>query len=263
MKINNRKNFYIKSLAEFLALEYEDTATPLSKIAESEELPIYYDDYGTAFDGTLMYDNGFHIHINTNLGNTPDKEKGRFTLAHELGHYFIDSHRLALLDGSIKPHPSKYNKNKHRLIEREADYFASCILMPESKFQLECKRHTKFDFQVIEKLAEKFKVSLTACAIRFADIGTHPIMIVYMENNRIEWKWQSQDFNFWKLADGNDVVPKDSLAGQHFKTGSGKKRTEELWAIDWFDGIRDEDLNLKIFEQVIPYYNKVLSVVWY
>lgn len=263
MGINNRRKNYIKDLAEFLALEYEETATPLTKIAESEELAIYYDDYENAFDGTLMHDNGFHIHLNTNLGNSPGKEKGRFTLAHELGHYFIDSHRVALLDGIIKPHPSRYNKNKHQLIEREADYFASCLLMPESRFRTECEKYKHFSFQVIEELAQKFKISLTACAIRFADIGTHPIMIVYMENSQIEWQWKSQDFQYWNLADGKRIIPKDSLAGQYFKTGLGKKRTEELWAIDWFDGIRDEDLSLRIFEQIIPHYHRVLSVVWY
>ncbi|MBI9036269.1 MAG: hypothetical protein JEZ03_17550 [Bacteroidales bacterium] len=83
-----------------------------------------------------------------------------------------------------------------------------------------------------------------------------------MEDNKIQWKWQSDDFHFWNLADGKINVPKDSLAGQYFRTGIGQKRTEELWGIDWFDGISDNNLNCKIFEQVIPYKNKALSIVW-
>lgn len=263
MEIDNRKKNQIKDLAEFLALEHEATITPLNKIAELEELPVFYDDYGNAFDGTLVYDENFYIHINTALGNTPDKERGRFTLAHELGHYFIDSHRNALKAGVIKPHPSKYNKNKHQKIEREADYFASCILMPEKRYRKDCERYKKFEYQVIENLSKKYCVSITACAIRFADIGTHPIMVVYMEDNHIVWKWQSKDFRFWKLAEGKEVVPKDSLAGKYFNMGIRVKRTEELWGVDWFAGIREGEINLKIFEQVIPYQNKALSIVWY
>jgi len=263
MEINNSKRNQIRDLAEFLAFEHDETITPLNKIAELEEIPVFYDDYGTAFDGTLVYDRKFYIHLNTNLGNTPDKERGRFTLAHELGHYFIDSHRLALKEGLIKPHPSRYNKNKHQIIEREADYFASCLLMPESRFRRDCERYRKFEYQVIEDLAKRYMVSITACAIRFSDVGTHPIMVVYMENNRIEWKWQSRDFHFWKLADGKDCVPKGSLAGKYFKTGMGNKRTEQLWGIDWFDGISDDNVNWKIFEQIIPFRGKVLSILWY
>ncbi len=263
MEINSRKKNQIKDLAEFLALEHKETITPLNKIADLEELPVFYDDYGNAFDGTLVYDSNFYIHLNTALGNKPDKERGRFTLAHELGHYFIDSHRIALQAGLIKPHPSRYNKNKHQIIEREADYFASCILMPEKRFRKDCERYRKFNYQVIENLAGQYLVSITACAIRFADIGTHSIMVIYMEDNHIEWKWQSKDFHFWKLADGKEVVPKDSLAGKYFSTGFGEKRTEELWGVDWFDGISDDNINFKVYEQMIPYKNKVLSIIWY
>ncbi len=261
MEINNRKKNQIKDLAEFLALEHEETITPLNKIAELEELPVFYDDYGNAFDGTLVYDKNYYIHLNTTLGNTPDKERGRFTLAHELGHYFIDSHRIALKAGLIKPHPSRYNKNKHQIIEREADYFASCILMPEKRFRKDCERFRKFDYQVIENLAKKYFVSITACAIRFSDIGTHPITIIYSENNLIHWRWSSNDFPYWNLIDGKNKIPDDSLAGRYYKTGNGVKTQEELWAIDWFANVHDE-LKAKIFEYIIPYQNKALSIVW-
>lgn len=262
MEINNRRKNQIKELAEFLALEYNTTITPLDKIAELEELPVYYDDYENAFDGSLVYDNGFYIHMNTALGNTPEKERGRFTLAHEFGHYFIDSHRIALREGLLEPHPSRYNKNKHQIIEREADFFASCLLMPEKKFRLDCERFRRFNYSVIEDLSKKYHVSITACAIRFADVGTHPIMVVYMEDNKIEWKWSSKELQFLNLADGKSCVPFDSLAGHYFKTGIGQKRTEELWYIDWFEDKNDSHLNCKIFEQVIPYKNKALSIVW-
>ena len=136
MEINSRKKNQIKELAEFLALEHDETITPLGLILEQEELLVFYDDYENYFDGTLIYDDGFFVHINTKLGNKPETRRGRFTLAHELGHYFIDSHRLALKKGYMQPHPSRYNKNKHQIIEREADYFASCLLMPERKFRV-------------------------------------------------------------------------------------------------------------------------------
>lgn len=262
MEINNTKKILIKELAEFLALEYSDKQTPLEKIAESEELNIFYDNYDDAFDGILVFDNQFYIHLNTVFGNKPNTTRGRFTLAHELGHYFIDSHRIGLTNGILLPHPSKNNKNKHDAIEREADYFASCLLMPEERFRKECLRYREFSFSVIYDLSKAYNVSITACAIRFADVGTHPIMIIYCENNKIKWKWNSNDFRYRKIIGSNSDIPEDSLAGQYFNTNSGEKRTEQLWAIDWFDWIRDEDVNNKIKEHVIPFKNKTLSIVW-
>ncbi|WP_461632422.1 ImmA/IrrE family metallo-endopeptidase [Labilibaculum euxinus] len=262
MEINNTSKVLIKELAEFIALEYDEIPTPLEKIIDSEDLKLFYDDYEDAFDGTLIYDNGYFIHLNTKKGNRPNTQRGRFTLAHELGHYFIDDHRIGLRNGLLKPHPSKNNTNSHQKIEREADYFASCLLMPEARFNNDCEGFKHFDFSLIENLSKIYNVSITACAIRFADIGTHPIMIVYCEDNKIIWKWNSNDFPYRYLAEQNSKIPIDSLVGQYFNLNTGIKRTEKLWAIDWFDGISNEDLNNTIFEHIIPYRNKALSVIW-
>ena len=49
------------------------------------------------------------IHLNTASGNGANSAKGRFTLAHELGHYFIDQHRMALINGTMQPHYHTYS----------------------------------------------------------------------------------------------------------------------------------------------------------
>jgi len=261
MEISNTSKVFIKELAEFIALERDETITSLNRIIEPENLTVFHDDYGNAFDGMIVFDSGFYIHINTKRGNRIDSSRGRFTLAHELGHFFLDNHRNGLLKGLLEPHPSKNNESKHQKIEREADYFASCLLMPEKRFSKDCLGQ-KFKFSIIEKLAIKYKVSLTACAIRFTEIGNHPIMIVYCENNEVKWKWNSNDFPFKYLAEKGNKIPEDTLVGDYFKTGTGSKRTEQLWAGDWFNCYRHEDETRKIYEHVIPHYNKALCVIW-
>jgi Zn-dependent peptidase ImmA (M78 family) len=261
MEISNTSKTFIKELAEFIALEYDEIITPLERIIESEGVIVFYDDYGNAFDGIIVYDSLFYIHINTKSGNRADSARGRFTLAHELGHYFIDNHRNGLQRGLLEPHPSKNNEDKHQKIEREADYFASCLLMPEERFSKDCLRR-KFSFSIIEELAEKYHVSLTACAIRFSDIGNHPIMIVYCEDNEVKWNWNSNDFPFKKIAKDGKRVPEDTLVGEYFKTGKGFKRTEQLLAGDWFNCYNYTDEGKRIYEHFIPHKNKVLSVIW-
>lgn len=261
MEVSNTSKIFIKELAEFIALEYDEIVTPLEEIINSENINVFYDNYGTDFDGMIIFDKLFYIHINTHRGNKPKTTRGRFTLAHELGHYFIDNHREGLQKGLLEPHPSKNNEAKHQKIEREADYFASCLLMPEQRFSKDCFKR-KFQFKIIEELSEKYQVSLTACAIRFADIGNHPIMIVYCENNKIKWKWNSNDFPFKYLAEQNSTIPEHSLAGSYFRTKSGTRKTEQIWAGDWFKCYNETDDTRPFFEHFIPHKNKSLSIIW-
>ncbi len=146
-------NNNIKKLAEYIALQYNEKATPLKKIAVDEELDIFYDNYeSNTFDGMTIFDNGrFYIHLNIDRDNRPDSDRGRFTLAHELGHYFIDNHRIGLKNGILKPHPSLTNQAQFTAIEREADYFASCLLMPENRFLKDISKK-KFNFDIIDFL---------------------------------------------------------------------------------------------------------------
>ena len=70
-----------------------------------------------------------YIFINKNIDNAGRRH---FTIAHELGHYFL-SHQLK--DNSIFCSNTDIAEEGIQTdpIEREANYFASCFLMPEEK----------------------------------------------------------------------------------------------------------------------------------
>lgn len=262
--INSTPLSHIKDLAEYIALQYKDKITPINYIAKKEGLEVFYDAYdkGT-FDGMTVYmDNCFYIHLNTDNGNKEYNERGRFTLAHELGHYFIDTHRIGLKRGILEPHPSITNKKQFDSIEREADYFASCLLMPESKFKRDIFKK-KFGFYLIDFLCEQYKVSRTACAFRFAQIGNHPIMIIYAENGIIKWKLGSDDFPYKWLLNGN-TVPVNTVMGEYFTQSNTRDiyKTEQVWAMDWFNYVKEKDIGKSFYEHCIPYKDKALSIIW-
>ncbi len=262
MARNNR--FRIKRLAEYIALQYDEKITPLEKIVEEEELEVFYDNYeSNTFDGMTIYDYGkFYIHLNIDKYNRPDSDRGRFTLAHELGHYFIDTHRIGLKNGLLEPHPSQTNQKQFVAIEREADYFASCLLMPESRFQKDIG-NKKFSFSLIDFLREEYKVSRTACALRFADIGNYPIIVVYAENNIIRWVHSSEDFPFKWLLNEN-TVPQNTVMGDYFNNNHVAEvfKTEQVWAIDCFKYVKKDDLQRIFNEYCITYKNSALSIFW-
>ena len=209
---------------------------------------------------TIYQDSNFFIHINTFRQNNPNSLKSRFTIAHELGHYFIDNHRIGLKRGLLTPHPSKNNENSYNKIEREADYFASCLLMPEVRFKKLIQRK-KFDFSVLKTLSDEFQTSISATAIRFADIGNHPIMIVFGVNGKVSWKWNSDDFPFKYLL-YSDKIPENSVMGEYFLNNKQTINTQDVWAIDWFNYVKDYDSNRKFKEHCIQYKNMALSIIW-
>lgn len=260
-KIKSSSQLFIKKLAESISLDFPEFVTPIVKVVESEDLVLFYDNYGDTFDGMTIFDSDqFYIHINTFRGNRPDTQRARFTIAHELGHYFIDNHRVGLKRGHLTAHPST-NFESSSIIEREADYFASCLLMPEEKFKNFIHRK-RFDFSLLKLLSESFQTSITATAIRYADIGNHPLMIVFGVNGKVKWKWYSQDFPFKYLLYGNSKIPEDSVMGEYFYENKIPKSTEMIWVIDWFNYIKKEDINRQLHEHCITHKNMALSILW-
>jgi|SRR5690625_3123677 len=262
--INNTSLNEIKEFAEFITLDY-NSPTPLEEIANSEGIKIIADDYGIdSFDGITTFENDrFYIHLNTSRGNQISSNRGRFTLAHELGHYFIDSHRIGLESGVLTPHPTFLNQNSNARIEKEADYFASCLLMPESVFLKEIHRK-RFSFQIIQHISTIFKVSITAAAIRFSQIGNHPIMVIYASNNLIIWKTSSDDFPYKKILLDDNKIPKDTVLGEYFnlKNTDDTNREEQVYAVDWFRYVSEWEMDRIFYEYCLPHKNTAMSIIW-
>lgn len=194
MKPHRKKK--INSLASFVSEDYlQGALVDLLGIARYEEVPVHYDHYEkNTFDGMLVYyDSKFHIHINLDRGNTDCSRRGRFTLAHELGHYLIDEHRIALKYGMITPHQSKNGLLNKDLIELEADYFAGCLLMPERLFKDACARK-EFSFKLVNELSNIFRASLMAVIFRFIEIGSREFMVIVSKGAIVRWFSKSHDF---------------------------------------------------------------------
>ncbi|HVT85633.1 MAG TPA: ImmA/IrrE family metallo-endopeptidase, partial [Chitinophagaceae bacterium] len=268
----------ISRLAEEIANEFsEGNLTLLEDIALFEDIPIHYDNYENAFDGMLFYDTiskDFHIHINIDNGNKQGSKRGRFTLGHELAHFFLDQHRLGLKYGLLEPHASFHDLNQKSLIEEEADYFASCLLMPQNKFKnhsIEYKRKTgnrKFSFNTLYDLSESFQTSILSTLIRFGEVGTHEIFAVISQNNIAKWYVKSEDFPNWKFKFKiGEAIPRTSVAGEYYNLERRKfTDIEKVNADDWFSPtVDDHRANRQMYEQCFysDSYRYVISLLWF
>src|SRR5262249_251364 len=154
-------------------------------IAKAQGLTLSFGSYGDAFDGMLECRGArFHIYCNLDRVEHPESSRSRFTIGHELGHYFIDEHRLALLSGRAPAHPSRTEYESKNLVEQEADHFASRLLMPTERFT-EVARRAKLGLGGVLSLARELRTSVTSTAIRYAQLDLVPCAVV---------KWSAQGY---------------------------------------------------------------------
>jgi Zn-dependent peptidase ImmA (M78 family) len=161
------------------------------KIIEANDITLSFGQYADAFDGLLEYQHGrFHIYSNLDRVEDPNAPRARFTLGHELGHYYINEHRNALKKGLAPSHPSFCEYASDLLVEREADHFASHLLMPRPRFLKVAMRSAR-GLAGILFLAKTFGTSVTSTAIRYAKDEVEPCAVIKWENGRFAWKWLS------------------------------------------------------------------------
>jgi hypothetical protein len=84
--------------------------------------------------------------------------RDRFTIAHELGHYFLHS--------EMGKNPIRVARNGSTRVEWEANWFAASFLMPADVFREAAKRSTSSQY-----LAARFLVSVSAAEVRKKSLG--------------------------------------------------------------------------------------------
>ncbi len=273
MKTNNKYDIprqrkeELSDLAEFIADEhFPDSAIQPDVIVKRNNITHSIADYGRYFDGILQYKNGcFHMFFNTKRIQNIYSAKGRFTVAHELGHYYIEEHRIALKRNLAPSHPSFIDFSSDIQVELEADFFASSLLIPKTRL-LKDIRKWHFSMALINELKDKYNVSLTAMLLKYISIGNHPIMIVASENAKIKWFKYSDDFPFTYInATAYFKVPALTVAGDIFYKNSIVDNSDEIvYAEDWFSIWKNEDKGREFYEHCIySAKNKfVLSIIW-
>jgi Zn-dependent peptidase ImmA (M78 family) len=174
-------------IAESLVKKMEIQQLPVSPYAIAEKYNILIEPKESDESGV----SGFLIQTGNNFGigyATNIKNEGfiRFTIAHELGHYFLPEHPEKLFSEGNRVHKSYSGFISNNVYEKQADYFAKSLLMPEDLF-LAALRESGIGFPAIMFLASKCKTSITATAIRFAQFAEDPVAVIMSSYNRINW----------------------------------------------------------------------------
>ena len=115
-------------------------------------------------------------------------ERRRFTIAHELGHFIL--HRGQQQSFNCDKESVYSGIDTIRVIEREADDFASNLLMPGDLLR-DWISNQRIDLRVLSGIAKRFQVSIEALCIRFIKFTTQRAILVYWDNGYVKYEWRS------------------------------------------------------------------------
>jgi len=225
--------------------------------SDKEQIHVHVADLRGECDGLLTFRNGkFHLFY------APDKNKGRFTFAHEVGHYLIEEHHAAIRAGA-GPAKCLTGFISDKEIEKEADSFAAGLLLPRFLFRQSCPDP---NFRDISRVADAFDVSLTATTLRTIAFTHVRSALVVTVDGRIKWYHASEDMvrsGVWaaKIGAPPPVNSKTASILRDLPLQSPQPiEGGECWASDWFKCFSGDP---QLWEEVfpLPAYGQILTLL--
>jgi IrrE N-terminal-like domain len=188
----------------------------------------------------------------------------RFTVGHELGHYFLEGHVDQLFQNGQSIHTSSSGFVSDDRYEQEADAFSAALLMPRNLFRRAC---TQFEMGIdtVLGMSSLCEMSLTSTAIRYAQLSTEPVAVVVSAQQRVVFSIMSPNLrkqrNLAWLKKGIGIpqsTPTYTFGQDAENIAFARTLTGDSTLEDWFDG---PDTELK--EEVIGLgsYGCVLTVL--
>lgn len=182
-----------------------------------------------------------------------------FTKAHEIGHYLL--HRLKQESFECSSADMLDWESEERQMEKEADQFASNLLMPFKQFRQLVPEST-IDFDVLSRMAAMFGVSLTAACLRWIQFTPLSAMLVLSRDGFMMWSVSTdaaRKNGAYFATKGRPVeLPTASLAAN---TSVASSRTGQNISLSTWFRHAHKDAVAKEMKLVCDNYEYILSIV--
>lgn len=254
-----------KQKAEVLLKEEGITSLPIDPFAIAASRDITVEAKPDTINGVsgmlLRHGDFFGILYATHIQNEGFQ---RFSVAHELGHYFLDGHIDHVLpqDGIHTSHAGFVSADPYEL---EADNFAAGLLMPKGPFKRAIGRRDP-GLTVIEEMASDCQTSLTATAIRYAELTDDAVAIIISTGQTINYCFLSETMKSlpqlrWPCKGSS--IPKGTETAR-FNADSNcilmaDRAANDIDVMDWLGGTH----SAMVTEEVVGLgrYGKTLTVL--
>ena len=264
-QIPNYRQKFLERQAEQLLKDESLLELPVDLEALAQTCQIFIREMDSAEEGVsgmlLRHGGTFGILYSTRIPNLGFQ---RFSIAHELGHYFIDGHLDQIpFDGNM--HSSRADFVSSDRYEREADHFAACLLMPTALVRGIIDK-APAGLCGVEAVQKRANASLTAAAIRYVGLTDAAAAIIVSSNSKVNYCFMSEALRELKGIDWlrkGLPVPSDTLTESILHKPEEERREAraegESDIRTWLGGQR----SVEAWEEVIGLgsYGRVLTVI--
>jgi len=176
---------------------------------------------------------------------SPHRGRARFSIGHELGHWQMHRGQSFV----CRAEDISINLAADRVLERQADEFASHLLLPTSILLPAMKGLRSPTFREIERLSVDFDASLLATALRIIRTNSFPAILACYESSGLRWQMPSRCVpRRWALKARLDPA---SMAYDLMADGKETEGTSKQSADAWFDNNDADDY--EVTEECRPY----------
>ena len=245
-------NRAIEKLADEVRASYGQAVAPvdLNTIADGEGIALVPIEKCEGFHGRIEFlrEAASFVIYHPDPNTAPNRKRVRFSIAHELAHYFIEPHRELLVAG--KSHDSTPGFICDNKLEIEADEFAAALLIPRTHIEQRLQKRSFMALAEILKMGDDWQSSARSAAIRYVRYTGEACVMVISKQGRLTRCISSDEaeahgFRFTGLK----VVPEGSAASRLYNDSS-KKNVEEAHKTTktWFPYLHGEqDLHEESF----------------
>ena len=240
-------DFQIESLADEVIAAFGLSAVPvdLEQIAREENIELAEGEFGEDFHGRIEFlapVETFVIYHPSIAGNQY-QPRVRFSIAHELGHYYIPHHRELLLKGVS--HYSLEGFHHKNPIEHQADVFAAALLIPTAVLKTRMGRRGFLSLSQILALSTDCQASAQATAFRYTRFTREPHLAIVSENGRVLYFFSSEEARVFGFGGLRDKPVPDGSSSLKALTSNGiaEDKTE---GNRWFP---DRGCNAELWEE--------------
>lgn len=176
----------------------------------------------------------------------------RFSIGHELGHYFLETHHAYLTHGG-RSHPSINEFRSKLQIEREADAFAASLLLP-THLAAPVVNSGELSVARLEQIAGDFETSLVSTAIRSVQLSHFPCALAGIREGAVAWMFPSASMIKAQIYPKKGSLPRNAEAlWNDFQVSGQSKAAREGRAADWFRSYGDDDQRrIFVTEEYVP-----------
>jgi len=175
----------------------------------------------------------------------------RFSIAHELGHYFIEHHHAYLTHGG-KTHASINEFRSNIKIEREADAFAASLLLPTHLISPIVNAHP-LTYERLRDISDTFETSLISTAIRSVQLSHFPCALAAIRNGAVAWMFPSEALIGAKIYPKKGHLPPNAVkAFAEFQVGRNTPTSADGHVPTWFANYNERFEDEYVAEDYIP-----------